>query len=80
MDLLGPGYLADSIAASARARAEVEAYCVYETDCLYSIGSALGVKFRRRYYDLLHPEPEDDRTGMEIAQERLARLGIKVVE
>lgn len=80
MDLLGPGYLADSIAASARARAETEVYRVYETDCLYGIARALGVKFRRRFYDILHPEPEDDRTGMEIAQERLDRLGIKVVE
>lgn len=34
----------------------------------------------KRYYDILHNTPEDDRDGEEIAYERLERFGIKVVE
>ena len=50
------------------------------TDCAYSLCAALGNKPRRRYYDILHPTPEDTRTGEEIALDRLARFGIKVVD
>lgn len=60
-------------------RIREENYRVYVTDCLYSIGAAWNNPPRLRYYDILHPTPEDKRTGEEIAVERLERFGIKVV-
>ena len=50
------------------------------TDCLYALCAAWNVKPRKRYFDILHPEPDDPRTGEEIAAERLARFGITVVD
>ena len=50
------------------------------TDCFYRICASLGNPPHVRYYDLLHPQPEDTRDAGEIARERLSRFGIKVVE
>lgn len=61
------------------ARINAEIYRVYVTDCLYSLCAAWGNKPSRRYYDLLHPTPEDTRTGEEIASERLERFGITIL-
>lgn len=33
-----------------------------------------------RYYEILHPAPADERSAEEIVAERIARLGLKVVE
>lgn len=76
---MGGGYLAECIIAAANTLRKEETYRVYETDCLYGIAKALGVGISRRYYDVLHPQPEDDRTSEEIMNERLERFGIKVV-
>lgn len=57
-----------------------ENYRVYLTDCLYALAASFNNKPRLRYYDILKPKPVDDRPGMEIAVERLERLGIKVVD
>ena len=73
-------YFADALDASISARHREEAYRVYLTDTLYSLCAFTGNKPARRYYDLLHPVPEDTRSGMEIAVERLEALGIKVVD
>lgn len=69
----------ECIIAAVMASHKEETYRVYETDCLYGIGKALGIGFSKRYYDVLHPQPEDDRTSEEIMNERLERFGIKVV-
>lgn len=50
------------------------------TDCLYYIGRHLGISMQYRYFDILYPQPEEKRSGKEIALERLERFGIKVVE
>ena len=57
-----------------------EMYRIYETDCLYYIANYLGIGLTRRYYDQIHPEPVDTRTGLEIATDRLAQFGIEVVD
>lgn len=78
--MLGVTYLTDSIMAAIEEHSEITAYRVYQTDCLYLICGSLGNKPSRRYCDILHPEPKDERSGMEIAEERLERFGIKVVD
>lgn len=81
LNLLGRTYLTDSIAAAIRARQKVDVYRSYMADCLMAICNGLpGGHVERRYYDILHPAAEDNRSGMEIAEERLARYGIKVVD
>ena len=78
--MLGVNYLADSIAAASRRLEIEEAYRVYHTDCMYALCAFLGVEVKRRFLNILHPELEDRRTGTEIANERLERFGIKVVD
>lgn len=34
---------------------------------------------RKRYYELLHPQPVDDRPAEEIAHDILARAGVEVI-
>lgn len=80
LHLLGITYFTDSLVAAMTERVQTEAYRVYETDCLYAIGRALGIEWNKRYYDVLHPAEEDPRSGMEIARERLESFGIKVVD
>lgn len=52
---------------------------IYITDCLYGLCAAWGNPPRKRYYDLLHA-PDSKHSDGETAQERLERLGIKVVD
>lgn len=78
--LLGIPYLTGCLAAALDARLKEEAYRVYVTDCLYYVAEAWGTRMKCRYYEILHPQPEDKRTGKEIALDRLDRFGIKVVD
>lgn len=81
LELLGVTYLTDALLGACARLRKQEAYRIYETDCLYGIASALGLKIHGRYAELIqHSEPEEDRTGKEIAIERLEHFGIKVVE
>lgn len=80
LGLLGVTYLTDSLLYAMNTQRKDEAYRVYVTDCFYGIYSALGGNMGRRYYDILHPAQEEERSGEEIAHERLERFGIKVVD
>ena len=79
LDLLGADYAMQTCIGEIDAQRKEEAYRVYETDCLYAIGRFLKIPLERRFYDILHPTPKDTRTGEEIANDRLAKFGIKVV-
>ena len=68
------------IAALNRKRAR-ENYEVYMTDVAYVIikslqGNNVNIP---RYYDLIHPQPVDNRTGKDIAEDIIRRHGLKVV-
>ena len=78
--MFGSGYIAQCVMATVEEIRREESYRIYETDALCGIGRALGLSFEKRYYDILHPQPEDNRSGGEIAAERLERFGIKVVD
>lgn len=51
------------------------AYRIYVTDALSCINN--DKHMTQRYYDLLHPPAEDNRTGDEIAADVIAKTGIK---
>lgn len=80
LDLLGPGYIADSLQSAVEARARDEGWRCYAGDLLRLIALSLGCTNISRYYDIIHPAPEDDRTAEEIAAEVVQRLGLKTAE
>lgn len=80
LKLLGTRYLIDTVIEAHNEHWREEAYRTYVTDSFMLISSALGGKMNKRYYDMIHPEPVDERSGMEIAKERLASFGIEVVD
>ena len=80
LKLLGVAYLTDALTYAVNERKRTEAYMIYETDCLQLIGKSLGIEFNSRFYDILHPEKIDNRPAEEIAEDRLERFGIKVVD
>lgn len=64
--------------------AKGQAYRVYVTDALKCItentaGLVGGSAMTLRYFDLLHPEKVDTRTGDEIAADVIKNAGLKVV-
>jgi len=79
LDLLGIPYLTDLILSTLHNRNRAEYYRIYTATCLYGIASALGVKYEP-YKPDLPPQPVDNRTGEEIAADRLASFGIQVVK
>ena len=78
--MLGVEYLTESILTAMKKSFETMSYRVYHTDCLRLISCALGNNPGKRYWNIIRPEPADERTGMEIAEERLERFGVKVVD
>ena len=80
LGLLGVNYLIDSILAAISEHQKMEHYRVYVTDCLYTLCAWAGNPLSRRYYDILHPNADEKKTGDEIARDRLERFGIEVVD
>lgn len=72
----------DHCIAAINTRRMQENYEIYMTDAAYAIVNGLygGKAGITRYYDVIHPQPVDNRTGEEIAAEVIARLGLKAVE
>ena len=58
---------------------EEETYKTYTADSLHFILKQLGVGIKK-YSELKNPAPEDDRDPDEIARERAAKMGLRVVE
>lgn len=82
VDLLGSGYVIDHCVAAYTERQRREMYEIYVTDALYSLITVWSTNAKdvmKRYYDLLHPQKEDTRTGQEIAEDIIKRHGLKAV-
>ena len=77
LDLMGPVYIADALHAAADRRARRECFESYSADLLRLLATAWGAENVTRYYDLIHPKPEDDRTAEEIAEDFMRRKGLK---
>ena len=65
--------------AKMKAARKEETYQIYTADSLRFILQRLGAEIPR-CSELLHPQPEDSRTPEEIAMERAANMGLKVVQ
>ena len=57
---------------------ETEIYRIYVTDMLYH--RAQRKTLTVRYEDVIHPKPVDNRTGDEIAEDVIKRLGLRIKE
>lgn len=79
VDLMGSGYVVDHCISAFSERQERRNFETYITD----VGAALINMWTKdkypRYYDLIHPQKEDNRSGEEIAADIIARHGLKVV-
>lgn len=71
------GYLTDAIYAAAASRQRDDSYKIYTTDLLRCIAQAMGCTVERRYYDILHPAPVDDRDAEEIGSDFMRRHGLR---
>lgn len=80
LDLLGPKYMMDAIVDSINARREQEMYWEYSSECLYGLCGQLGIQMNKRFKEILNPKPVDKRSGLEIAEDRLRKLGIKAAD
>lgn len=79
MAALGPRWLTDALFAAMDEQRREDAWRVYTTDALSVIAQQLGAKLRRRYYDIIHPQPRDERDGDAVVRDVLFGMGIKVV-
>ena len=63
----------------ANQQAKDTAYRVYVTDCLKLIAENTGnISLKLRYYDIIQPKKEDNRTGDEIVADIIKRAGLVV--
>lgn len=76
LDALGPDILTDAILAALEDRRRAEDYEVYVTDLLRAMAQGWGASVPRRFWDILHPQPEDSRTAEEIAADIMDRMGL----
>ena len=81
VELLGSSYVIDHCEIAYTERQHQKYYDIYVTDSLYALiqlGSS-GKAEMKRYYDYLYPKKEDNRSGQEIADDIIARHGLKAV-
>lgn len=80
MDLLGIGYAVDHCIADHNARVERQNWEIYISDAAAAL---VNLRSKEggfpRFWDIMHPKPEDSRTGEEIAEDIISRHGLKVV-
>ena len=79
LDLMGCGYVVDCCISAFTHIQEQRNLAIYVTDALAAqIGMWAKDKYPR-YYDMIHPEKKDTRSGKEIADDIIAKHGLKVV-
>ena len=79
-DFMGTSYVVDYCVMDINRRRERANFDIYVTDVLGGLLSRWCTEKIPRYYDLIHPAPEDKRTGQEIADDIIAKYGLKVVD
>ena len=76
--MLGIDYILEHCVAFYKAEHKEELFRVYITDCLAAIIKGKGGTVKR-YYDIVHPQKQDTRSAREIADDIVARAGLKEV-
>ena len=77
--MLGSGYVIEHCVSVFKEKKRQEVFNVYLTDCLAGILIGRGAKIKR-YYDILHPAKNDNRSPNEIVDNITNRAGIRVVK
>lgn len=79
VDAIGKSYIVDYCRHKALMLREQRNYQIYITDGIAGLIRMWSKSKVPRYYDLMHPQPKDERTGQEIADDIIAKYGLKVV-
>lgn len=74
--MCGSIYVIDYAVAALEIEAKDNAYKYYITDMLSAMAKSIGVRVRKRFYDIIHPAPVDRRSAEEIIADITARAGL----
>ena len=80
MHLYGKAAIAETVIAAYQTEVEAENYRIYTSDILRYAAQAIGTFCGQspelpRYYDILHPQPEERRSTEDIVQSIREKLG-----
>ena len=79
LDLMGCGYVVDCCISAFNHIQERRNFEIYITDVAAALINMWAKDPYPRYYDLIHPQEQDKRSGEEIAADIIAKHGLKVV-
>ena len=73
----GSVYVIEHVVAEYNDKVQKRLYRCYTTDMLKAIAEGMGATVGSRFVDLFNNEPQDERTGDEIALDIIKRAGLK---
>lgn len=73
----GSVYVIEHVVAEYNDKIQKRLYRCYTTDMLKAIAEGMGATVGSRFMDLFNNEPQDERTGDEIALDIIKRAGLK---
>lgn len=73
----GSVYVIEHVVAEYNDKVQKRLYRCYTTDMLKAIAEGMGATVGSRFMDLFNNEPQDERTGDEIALDIIKRAGLK---
>ena len=76
---MGCGYVVDCCISAFNHTQERRNFEIYITDAAAALINMWAKDPYPRYYDLIHPQEQDKRSGEEIAADIIAKHGLKVV-
>lgn len=77
MTLHGSIFVVEHVMAEYNNKIEKRLYRCYTSDMLKAVAEGMGATVNSRFADLLENEPQDERTGDEIALDVIKRAGLK---
>ena len=80
LDLFGSYFVIEHMATEHEKRMNELIYRAYITDALKAMAESWGVSIMSRYVDLINREPEETKSGDDIALEVIMKAGLKVKE
>lgn len=78
-DLMGCGYIVDNCISEYVNKQARQNFEIYITDAVAALINMFSKNKMPRYWDIVHPKAQDNRSGEEIAADVIAKHGLKVV-